>query len=94
VEDRGEVSGRVRLQRIPNFMGETVAAFIEANIAHGATIKINGLEGYEALDKEHYRQSPPIQGSDNGGTIWLPHIHRVFGNLKTWLGGTHHADSS
>jgi hypothetical protein len=20
----------------------------------------------------------------------IPHIHRVFGNLKTWLGGTHH----
>jgi len=90
VEDRGEVSGRVRLQCIPSFMGATLAALIEANIAHGATIKIDGLEGYEAPDKEHYRQSPRIQGSGEGATIWLPHIHSVFSDLKTWLGGTHH----
>lgn len=90
VEDRGEVAGRVRLQRIPNFMGETLAAFVEANVDHGATIKTDGLEGYEVLDKEHYRHWPRIQGSGRGATTWLPHIHRVFSNLKTWLGGTHH----
>lgn len=90
VEDRGEVAGRVRLQIIPNFTGETLAAFVEANVEHGATIKTDGLEGYESLDKKHYRHLPRIQGCGTGASVWLPHIHRVFSNLKTWLRGTHH----
>lgn len=90
VEDRGEAAGRVRLQLIPNFTGATLAAFVEANVEHGATIKTDGLEGYEALVKNHYRHMPRIQGSGKGATVWLPHIHRVFSNLKTWLRGTHH----
>jgi len=90
VEDRGEAAGRIRLQLIPNFTGKTLAAFIEANVEHGATIKTDGLEGYEALAKGHYRHVPRIQGAGEMSTKWLPHIHRVFSNLKTWLAGTHH----
>jgi len=55
VEDRGEVSGRVFPQSIPSFIWATVAAFVEANIAHGTTIKTDGLKSYEAPDREHYR---------------------------------------
>jgi len=30
-----------------------------------------------------------IGGPEHGATIWLPHINRVFSNLKTSLRGTH-----
>jgi transposase-like protein len=91
VEDRGKVAGRVRLQRVSNFVGETLAGFVEANVEHGSTVKTDGLEGYEAVNKNHYRHCPRIQGGGSKGEAnWLPHIHRVFSNLKTWLGGTHH----
>jgi transposase-like protein len=81
VEDRGKAAGRLRLQVIT---GKTLAAFVEANVEHGATIKTDGLEGYEALEKGHYRHVPRIQGSGKMAANWLPHIHRVFSNLKTW----------
>ncbi|MCX7031004.1 MAG: IS1595 family transposase [Spirochaetes bacterium] len=90
VEDRGETAGRVRLQLISNSTRAILTAFVEANVEHGATIKTDGLDGYEALDKKHYCHRPRIQGSGERTTIWLPHIHRVFSNLKTWLRGTHH----
>ncbi len=90
VEDRGKLAGRIRLQLIPNFTGATLVAFVEANVEHGATIKTDGLEGYEALDKNNYRHMPRSQGRGKGATSWLPHIHRVFSNLKTWLRGTYH----
>lgn len=90
VEDRGETAGRVRLQIISNFKGATLAGFIEANVEHGATIKTDGLKEYDAMDKGHYRHRPRIQGEGKQASVWLPHIHRVFSNLKTWLLGTHH----
>jgi len=90
VEDRGKVAGRVRLQVIPNFRGVTLAGFVEANLEHGTTVKTDGLEGYEALSPKHYRHRPRVQGSGERARLWLPHIHRVFSNLKTWLRGTHH----
>ena len=37
-----------------------------------------------------YRHRPRTQGTPERAAKLLPHIHRVFGNLKTWLGGTHH----
>ena len=90
VEDRGKAAGRIRLQLIPDFTGKTLAAFVEANVEHGAAIKTDGLEGYESLVKGHYQHVPRIQGSGKMAAHWLPHIHRVFSNLKTWLQGTHH----
>jgi hypothetical protein len=37
-----------------------------------------------------YRHRPCTQGTPGRAAKLLPHIHRVFGNLKTWLRGTHH----
>jgi transposase-like protein len=90
VEDHGERAGRVRLQVIPDFKSATLVASIEHNIEHGSTIKTDGLEGYESLDRKHYHHKPRVQGDKEQASIWLPHIHRVFSNLKTWLRGTHH----
>ena len=90
VEDHGESAGRVRLQVIPNFKGATLTTFIVNNVDRGSAIKTDGLEGYESLDKKLYIHRPRVQGGGEKAGLWLPHIHRVFGNLKTWLQGTHH----
>ncbi len=37
-----------------------------------------------------YRHRPRTQGPPERAAKLLPHIHWVFGNLKTWLRGTHH----
>jgi hypothetical protein len=34
-----------------------------------------------------------VAEDDGGEGTALPHLHRVFGNLKTWLLGTHHGVS-
>jgi hypothetical protein len=45
---------------------------------------------YASLASLGYRHRARTQGeAERAGKI-LPHTHRVFGNLKTWLGGTHH----
>lgn len=90
VEDHGDVAGRVRLQVIPNFKGATLIAFVANNVDPGSVIKTDGLEGYESLNKKLYTHRPRVQGGGEKASLWLPHIHRIFSNLKTWLQGTHH----
>lgn len=90
VEDRGTSAGRVRLQVIPNCSTDSLIPFVEANVEHGSVVKTDGWESYGPLDPKHYRHRPKVQGGGENAARWLPHIHRVFSNLKTWLKGTHH----
>jgi len=81
VDIRGKYANRVRLRVIPNVTGNTLIGFIHDNITEGSTIKTNDWGGYNRLSTSGY---------DHTVTSDLPHIHRVFSNLKTWLLGTHH----
>ena len=45
---------------------------------------------YAPLANRGYRHRPRTQGTPERAAKLLPHIHRVFGNLTTWLRCTHH----
>ena len=47
--------------------------------------------GYGEL--EGYQHTPFIEGTPERASVILPHIHRIFSNLKSWLIGTHHGVS-
>lgn len=81
VDIRGKYANRIRLRVIPNVTGETLLGFIHNNIAEGSTIKTDDWGSYNRLSSSGYVHTI---------TSDLPHIHRVFSNLKTWLLGTHH----
>ena len=90
VEVRGEASGRVRLQVVPDVSARSLTGFVRTNVAAGAIVVTDGWGGYDPLPKQGYRHRPHTQGDRRRSTQILPRIHRVFGNLKTWLRGTHH----
>ena len=81
--ETAEKAGRIRLATAANANEESIGKFLMQNIEKGATIQTDGWKGYSktALSPYHHRQTPGIKAS---------HIHRAFGNLKTWLNGTHH----
>ncbi len=90
VEVRGRAAGRVRLQVVPDASVRSLAGFVRKNVQPGAIILTDGWGAYAPLSSMGYRHRPRTQGpAERAGKI-LPRIHRVFGNLKTWLGGTHH----
>src|SRR5207247_7676171 len=78
VEVRGKASGRVRLKVVPDVS------------AAGAVVLTDGWGAYDPLPKQGYRHRARTQGDPRRAGKILPRIHRVFGNLKTWLRGTHH----
>lgn len=90
VEIRGRASGRVRLQVISDASAASLIPFVKGNVEPGTTVITDGWHGYDPLVREGFRHRPKVQGSPEHAEKVLPRIHRVFGNLKTWLRGTHH----
>jgi transposase-like protein len=90
VEARGEGSGRVRLATIPDVTARSLGGFVRTSVEPGTTVITDGWGGYVGLAGDGYRHRPRVQGERQRAKRILPRIHRVFGNLQTWLRGTHH----
>jgi transposase-like protein len=80
-EIRGNRLYRLRLRIIPNVKGETLIKFVEDNVVEGSTVITDDFKGYNGLDRAGYRHY--VDQSELGN------LHKVFGNLKQWLIGTH-----
>lgn len=93
VEIRGSASGRVRLKKVYNASSETLMEFVKRYITKGTTVVTDGWRGYYPLSSLGYKHIIRAGESSVAVAKQLPRIHRVFGNLKAWLIGTHHGVS-
>jgi transposase-like protein len=93
VEHRGEHAGRARLQVIPRVTHPEILAFLHSHIDPEAQIATDGLQVYRILPEAGFRHRRHIQGPRERAVQILPWVHRVAGNLKTWLRGTFHGVS-
>jgi hypothetical protein len=78
-----EKAGRLRLATTRRADEKSIEQFLIQNVEKGSTIRTDGWKGYSKTALTGYRHE------SNPGVI-ARHIHRAFGNLKTWLNGTHH----
>lgn len=90
VENCGDHTGRIRLGVVHDIKQRSLHAFIRSNITPGTQINTNGWDGYWGLDAYGYKHRPKVEDSPELAANILPWVHRVIGNLKTWLLGTHH----
>jgi transposase-like protein len=97
VENRGGVSGRVRMAVIPNFKQTTMINFVKHHVAQGSTVATDGLKGFEdlrAAGVKHLRRTQPHPNAlRKGAASVVPLADRAIGNLQQWLIGTHHGVS-
>lgn len=90
----GRVAGRIRLSVVPDRTAKTLCGFVEANVNPGAMVVTDGWNGYATLGKRGFDHLPCAENSDpQVAEDYLPMVHTVFSNLKTWLRGTHHGVS-
>lgn len=82
-----EKAGRLRLAPVERADAESIGRFLRANVAPGSEIRTDGWQGYSKSALAGYRHEA-LPG------LRARHIHRAFGNLKTWLSGTHHGVDS
>ena len=79
-------------RRFPN--EAAFAAYLERVVTPGATIITDDWSGYAALEKRGYLHTAVAERGDMQiAETFLPIIHLVFSNLKTWLRGIHHGVS-
>ena len=90
VENRGEYTGRIRMQMLEGTGKWATFPFICKNIAPGSQINTDGGLEFEGLGGKGYIHRPRIQRKPSDAGKILPWVHRVISNLKSWLVGTHH----
>ena len=90
----GRYAGRVRLSVVPDRSAKSLVGFIERTVAPGASIITDDWSSYATLGKRGYLHTAVAErGDPHVAETFLPIIHLVFSNLKTWLRGTHHGVS-
>jgi len=90
----GRYAGRVRLALVPDRGAKSLGGFIARTVAPGTAIITDDWSGYAALGRHGYAHTAiPERGDMQVAETFLPIIHLVFSNLKTWLRGTHHGVS-
>ena len=83
-------SGRLRLRVVANASANCLVGFVEQEVEPSAIINTDGWDGYRPLKLSGYHHNRIVQGKGREAIPILPHIHRVFSNLKIWILGTHH----
>lgn len=90
----GKYAGRVRLAVVPDRSAKSLCGFVEHTVEPGTLIVTDDWSSYVSLEKLGYRHFPvPLLGDPSMTDEYLPLVHLVFSNLKTWLQGTHHSVS-
>ena len=87
-------AGRVRLAVVFDRSAESLCGFVESAVAPGSLIVTDDWSGYAGLGKRGYEHFAVAEcGGPEVAEQYLPIIHLVFANLKTWLTGIHHGVS-
>ena len=90
----GCYAGRVRLSVVGEGKGRSLGGFIKTVVAPGTMVVTDGWNSGDTLMKAGYKHvSVPILGRREEVEKYLPLIHLVFANLKTWIRGIHHGVS-
>jgi transposase-like protein len=90
----GRYAGRVRLAVVPDRSAQSLCSFVEGAVVPGTKIVTDDWSGYANLTKRGYDHLAVAgRGDPQIADEYLPIIHLVFANLKTWLMGTHHGVS-
>ncbi|MCR4303419.1 MAG: IS1595 family transposase [Gallionella sp.] len=90
----GRYAGRVRLAVVPDRSTKSLVGFIESAVVPGTSVITDDWSGYSKLGERGFCHTAVAERGDmEVADTFLPIIHLVFSNLKTWLRGTHHGVS-
>jgi len=89
VEKRGLGAGFMS-EQVVNLISvkETVKRFVDECISPAQTVHTNAFRSMNVISKTQFQESRVTPGKKAGK--WLPWVHIVIGNLKTFLNGTFH----
>ena len=90
----GRYAGRVRLAVVPDRSARALGGFVKTVAVPGARIITDDWSGYAGLTKHGFNHVAIAErGDPQVAEEFMPIVHLVFSNLKTWLRGIHHGVS-
>lgn len=90
----GRYAGRVRLALVPDRSADALCGFLKSVVMPGTRIITDDWSGYAGLTTHGFDHMPIAErGDPQVAEEFMPIIHLVFSNLKTWLRGIHHGVS-
>jgi transposase-like protein len=91
----GRYAGRVRLSIAGDRSAGSLCGFVENAVMPGSLIVTDDWSSYGSLCARGYDHHAIAEcGDPDVAEAFMPIIHLVFSNLKTWLNGTHHGVSA
>ncbi len=84
----GRYAGRVRLAIADDRSANSLCGFVESSVMPGSLIVSDDWSGYASLRKRGYDHHAIAEcGDPEVAEEFMPIVHLVFSNLKTWLNG-------
>jgi hypothetical protein len=87
----GRYAGRLRLSVVPNRTAKALCRFVDDSVEERTMVITDAWGGYSSLTERGYDHLPVAERNEaKVAEEYLPLIHLVFSNLKSWLNGVHH----
>lgn len=91
----GRYAGRLRMEVVPDRTRLSLTSFVQSAVLPGTMVVTDAAPSYARLGGLGYEHLPVVEANDpKVAEEYLPIIHLVFSNLKSWLQGCHHGVSS
>ena len=91
VETKGDQAGFIAMKAVGSVSKETVREFIRFHIKEGQSVKTDALPALNVIQETQQhenRVTPPEEASR-----WLPMVHLMISNMKSFVNGTFHGVS-
>ena len=88
VEHKGKTAGFVAMQAVEAVSGKEIKHFLERHLKNGQKVRTDAFPAMNIVKESHQHDkkvTPPEETSS-----WMPLVHIVIGNMKTFLNGTFH----
>jgi ISXO2-like transposase domain len=83
--------GRLRLAVVPNHSAKSLCRFVDDNVLERTMVVTDAWQGYASLTERDFDHLPVAERDEaRVAEEYMPLIHLVFSNLKTWINGVHH----
>jgi hypothetical protein len=87
----GRYAGRLRLSVVPNRTAKSLCRFVDDSVESGTMVITDAWGGYATLQERGFDHLPVAERDEARiAEEYMPLIHLVFSNLKTWINGVHH----
>ena len=92
MEHHTKGAGFVAMQAVDTVSKKTVRDFLMFHLKAGQNVRTDAFPALNAVAESHSHEkkiTPPKKASE-----WLPLVHIMIGNMKTFINGTFHGVSS